>query len=197
MAAGALRPRQWLRWFAGLVLFALIGLVAFVATLPRVAAGREIAPADGIVALTGDNGRLIPAVELLEKNKGARLLITGVYPKTTKEKLKTLTQGGERFDCCADLGFEATSTRGNAREAASWVNAHRYKSLIVVTADYHMPRSLLEFRAAMPDVRMEPYAVADDARPTLLHAWRRWSEEYGKYIAAYLRIAASRLMPPA
>ncbi len=34
-----------------------------------------------------------------------------------------------------------------------------YHSLRLVTASYHMPRSLLEFRRAMPDIEILPYPV--------------------------------------
>ena len=107
----------------------------------------------GIVALTGGDERLDAAVSLLENRSGQRLLISGVHPTTTKQELKLLSHGGRRFDCCADLGYAAENTHGNAEEAARWARAHRFKSLIVVTARYHMPRSLTEFQAAMPGVR--------------------------------------------
>ena len=105
------------------------------------------------MALTGEGGRLAPAVLLLEHGGGKRLLITGVNKATTKRSLKTLLQdAGAAFDCCADLGFAAADTRGNAEEAAQWARQHNYRSLIVVTTSYHMPRSLAEFGAQMPDV---------------------------------------------
>lgn len=174
---------------AAAAIFYALGFALFAASVPAaVAADAEMTKADGIVALTGDNSRLGPAVVLLERGLGERLLITGVFPRTTKQELRQLLQGGARFDCCADLGFEAVDTRGNAREAAAWLRANHYKSLIVVTADYHMPRSLLEFSAAMPKIVLQPYPVAEDSAMGWWRKMRRLHGEYTKYLAAYLRI---------
>ncbi len=145
------------------------------------------------MALTGGDARLRSAVALLEHGAAQRLLITGVHPTTTKAELRVLSHGGARFDCCTDLGFEAANTRGNAEETArNGPRDHHYKSLIVVTASYHMPRSLTEFGAEMPDERLVPYPcravgcgpdrlVAQSARHLhLLHG------EYAKYLASFI-----------
>src|SRR6266700_3919923 len=118
-ANGAKRPRRRFRLLLAAVLVLLlllgIGFGRFLATLPS-AASDLTAQADGIVALTGEGSRLAPAVTLLEKGSGKRLLITGVNPQTSKPYLKKLLHGGDAFDCCADLGFVALDTRGNAQE---------------------------------------------------------------------------------
>jgi uncharacterized SAM-binding protein YcdF (DUF218 family) len=127
---------------------------------------------------------------------GQRLLITGVHPETTKEELKRLLHGGARFDCCADLGFTATDTHGNAQETAAWAHSHGYNSLIVVTAAYHMPRALLEFGAEMPDVRLVPYPVeievVDPSSGWNLETLRILNGEYVKYAASIARITLER-----
>ncbi len=111
------RVRQGLG-FLGLILFLAVvygaGFLAFVAYLPDVATGAH--RADGIVALTGGDERVEAAVNLLENSFGKRLLISGVHRAITKEQLKHLAHGGPRFDCCADLGYTAENTRGNAQE---------------------------------------------------------------------------------
>jgi len=165
-----------------------IGFAIFLVQLPTPRLGTA-AKADGIVALTGEGGRLGPAVTLLESHNGRRLLITGVNMHNTKHDLKLLLHGGDAFDCCADLGFAALDTRGNAAEAARWARGNGYGSLIVVTANYHMPRSLLEFGAQMPDVKLVPYPVAADMLKTL--SWenaKRLNGEYIKYLASLARI---------
>jgi uncharacterized SAM-binding protein YcdF (DUF218 family) len=181
---------------AVLVAYAL-GFTFFVANLPS-PRGSAAAKADAIVALTGGGGRLAPAVTLLENGNGKRLLITGVNKLISKHALKTLLHGGAAFDCCADLGFAAQDTRGNAAEAAVWAREHRYGSLIVVTANYHMPRSLVEFGAAMPDVRLVPYPVSAD--PVTALSWdnaRRLHGEYVKYLASMVRVSAAGAFPHA
>src|SRR5207248_11268271 len=99
-----------------------------------------------------------------------------------------MLHGGRRFDCCADLGFSATNTHGNAMETARLARAHHFQSLVVVPANYHMPRSIAEFSAAMPGVRLVPYPV-----PEIVAARRWWLEpgafktlqyEYAKYLGS-------------
>lgn len=167
----------------------LAGFVLFVSHLPRTPhVPKQV---QGIVVLTGGDTRLDTAVGLLEKGVGERLLITGVHPQITKDELKKLTSGGKRFECCVDLGYAAEDTRGNAEEAASWARFHHYSSLLVVTARYHMPRSLAEFRAAMPDLKIVPYPV--DPESINLEGWwhngralKVLSAEYTKYLAVSL-----------
>jgi uncharacterized SAM-binding protein YcdF (DUF218 family) len=173
----------------------IAGFVVFVLNLPAPMA--HMHPAQGIVALTGGDERLAAAVNLLETHQGQRLLVSGVHPTTTKAELKRLSHGGTRFDCCADMGYAAENTRGNAEEAAAWVRAHRFKSLIVVTARYHMPRSLTEFQAAMPGVTLEPYPV--EPQDIDLGGWwhdgralRVLSGEYTKYLASTVMNAVDR-----
>jgi uncharacterized SAM-binding protein YcdF (DUF218 family) len=173
----------------GALAFLGIGFAFFVANLPAPATGPS-AKADAIVALTGQGGRLGPAVTLLESGHGQRLLITGVNKLTSKGDLKKLLHGGDTFDCCADLGFAALDTRGNAEEAARWVRAHRFRSLIVVTADYHMPRSLVEFAAQMPGVQLLPYPVpAETPKAMNWDSAKRLSGEYVKYLASMVRVS--------
>ncbi len=176
-------------WRAALMLLAVYfaGFVAFVSTLPSGPAGAV--HGDGIVVLTGSKERLDAAVALFEHGVGKRLLISGVHPFITKEQLKRVLHGGRRFDCCVDLGFAATNTHGNASEAAHWARAHHYRSLVVVTANYHMPRSIIEFHAALPGVRLVPYPVVEEN----LDGWDWWLDshalrtlhvEYAKYLGS-------------
>lgn len=174
---------------AGVALLYALGFLVFAGSLPH--RPEKVAHADGIVALTGGDARLDTAVALLEHGAGKRLLITGVHPAITKPEIKQLAHGGRKFDCCADLDFAAEDTRGNAAEAASWVKAHGYKSLILVTANYHMPRSLAEFSADMPGVRLEPYPVEPEGVDFAawwrdVHTIRLLQVEYVKYLASFV-----------
>lgn len=192
--SGGRRPGLLSLAFLGLVLYAA-GFGFFVATLPRPANAGASVKADAIVALTGEGDRLSPAVALLEQGSGQRLLITGVNKLTTKRELKALLHGGGAFDCCADLGFAAADTRGNAEEAAQWAADHRYSTLIVVTAAYHMPRSLLEFGERMPNVTLVPFAVPGDTpNATLWQNARRLHGEYAKFLASLARVLANDLI---
>jgi uncharacterized SAM-binding protein YcdF (DUF218 family) len=181
------------------------GLFAFAARVERSTPAPFPAPADGIVTLTGANSseRLAAAVELLAENRGRRVLVSGVNRKASRDDIRTVSKAVRRlYDCCVDLGFTAADTVGNARETAEWARAMRYNSLIVVTADYHLPRAMLELRAVMPEKQLTPYAV-----PTASLEARRWWRrprsarlmvvEYSKYLAILGREAVLGLGPRA
>lgn len=185
-------------FFTATVLVALVyglGFVLFVSLLPQTP--REVPKADGIVVLTGGGTRLDRAEALFERGVGKRLLISGVDQATTKETLKHLIHGGPRFDCCVDVGYAAEDTRGNAQETKAWTEAHDFRRLLLVTARYHMPRSLQEFSSAMPDVTFLPYPV-EQGRIDLAGWWRYPNtvlllhREYVKYLASLITTNMAR-----
>ena len=178
---------------AGLVALLIFtaGLLAFADRIARETPAPRPSPADGIVTLTGGSGlRLRTGVDLLEAGMGGRLLVSGVNHAVSRNQIWGMTGAAKPlFDCCVDLDFTAADTIGNAREAARWARAMGYQSLILVTADYHMPRAALELRARLPEARIAAYPVATpdlDARhwqDSSLGA-RRMVFEYLKYLVA-------------
>jgi uncharacterized SAM-binding protein YcdF (DUF218 family) len=146
--------------------------------------------ADAIVALTGGSlERLTTGVRLLEEHKGERLLISGVNRVVTDEELldNALGVDPELARCCIDLGRSAEDTLGNASETAAWAREHRYTNIILVTDDYHMPRSRAELQLALPEAEIHPYPVR--TRWTDPKVWRsdlgaatRLGAEYVKYL---------------
>jgi uncharacterized SAM-binding protein YcdF (DUF218 family) len=147
------------------------------------------------VVLTGGEPRLDIAVSLFESGVGKRLLISGVSPTTSRESVKQVSGGKARFDCCADIGY-AADTRGNADETAEWAHRHQFRSLTVVTARYHMPRTMHEFSRAMPDITLLPYPVDQDGID--LSGW--WSHPQtvqllNREFVKYLGSLATSLIP--
>lgn len=176
------------------------GLLAFAARVGASTPAPDPPESDGIVALTGASSlRIEAAVELLEQGLAERLLISGVNPDSTRAEVREATNtAGRAFDCCVDLGFQAENTIGNARETAAWARYHHYRTLIVVTADYHMPRALLELRGAMPGMTLHPYPVVTQTLD--VHHWwatpeaaRRMVLEYCKYLAVLGRSGLQQL----
>jgi uncharacterized SAM-binding protein YcdF (DUF218 family) len=149
--------------------------------------------ADAIIVLTGGQSRLDAAMTLLESGKGERLLISGVHPSATRRQLQ-IAMGGDKklFACCVDLDRTALDTIGNAEESAKWVETHDYGSVILVTNNYHMPRSLLEMGRLLGKARLEPYPVVNSnldngewlTKPAAL---RVLFTEYNKYLLALAR----------
>ena len=172
-----------------------LSFVLFVSNLP--VAPAELPRADGIVALTGGGDRLDAAVALFETGVGKRLLISGVSQETTKETLGKMAGGGARFSCCADIGYAAEDTHGNAEETANWAKANHFDSLVIVTSRYHMPRAMQEFSAVIPDVTLIAYPV-DQPGVDLGGWWRHprtiqlLHREYMKYLASLVTTRLAR-----
>ena len=201
-AIGRLARRLWrlvvLATFALAVAF-VAGFLWFVASVPT----EEVTidrPADGIVVLTGGASRITDAIELLAAGRGKRLLISGVHPTTSSSELARLSPAYRRWmTCCVDLGHAAINTTGNAIETRQWVTDRGFRSVIVVTSNYHMPRTMAELRRRMPDVALVPFPVITDKMRS--EAW--WSStstakllfsEYLKYLVTAARV---RLETPA
>jgi len=186
------------------LLWLSIALAGFVAGFIAFAVGAtsvhepQVRRADAIVVVTGGEDRISAALALLRQGNGRRLLISGVNPRTSGAAIRDHT--GERrqlFECCVDIGREASDTAGNAEEARDWATSRGYRSLIVVTSSYHMPRTLAEFAHAMPDVDLIEHPVFSRhvrGKPWWQHpaTLRLLAGEYVKYIAAGARLGWAR-----
>jgi uncharacterized SAM-binding protein YcdF (DUF218 family) len=96
------------------------------------------------------------------------------------------------------LGRGATSTHGNAEEAAAWVRDNHVRSLIVVTASYHMPRAMVEMARALPGVRLYAAPVfPPDFRLLSWHGARLVAQEYMKLVAAWVGLTSWQVSPGA
>lgn len=196
-----LHPRsKWRRAFlAGLLTVAagaafFAGGFAFFANhVAKLTTPAELRPADGIVVLTGGQSRIDAAIGLLKDGMGKRLLISGVNPVARIDDLRLAT-GSDRtlFNCCVDIDRVALNTIGNAEESGKWASANTFGSIIVVTNNYHMPRSLLEMRRILPMADLQPYPVVntplrDGAWLAKPDALRVLFTEYAKYVASLAR----------
>lgn len=179
--------------FVAIVAAWTAGFVLFIRGLPEPPARTEL-QAEGIAVFTGGGGaRITAAMEIFKNGDGKRLLISGVNPETSRERLSSLWTGdAEQFECCVDLGRQAQSTRGNADELKSWVTEKDYQSVILVTSEYHMPRALLVTQTRMPDVKVRPFAIKsgllnERRRPATFDAVRKIAGEYSKYLIAKIQ----------
>jgi uncharacterized SAM-binding protein YcdF (DUF218 family) len=177
-----------------LVVVWFVGLLAFAGRIEKLTPAAVPPVSDAVAVLTGaSTERIKVAVRLLEEGKGKRLLVSGVNTEVTREDLQAVTGAWKPiYQCCVDLGFEAADTKGNAQEIAAWAEKHSFRQVIVVTADYHMPRSMLELRGEMPGAKLIPYPVKTDA----MDAGRWWQDqtqvrrmtlEYCKYLAVLVQ----------
>lgn len=180
----------------------MVGLVAFAQRVERSTPPVEPPVADAVVALTGASDlRLEAAARLLERGKGKRLLISGVNREASRDDILAVSRAVKPiYDCCVDLGYAAADTVGNAEEIAEWARGKSFTRLIVVTSDYHMPRSILEIRAAMPEATLIEYPVVTGLVD--VDRWwrnegdaRRLIVEYSKYLAILARESFLALGP--
>ncbi len=149
--------------------------------------------ADGIVTLTGGAQRIDEALQLLAQGQGKRMLISGVNERTTREEIvRRNPSHASLFNCCIDLDYMARNTIGNAIQARRWAVANNFSSLIIVTSNYHMPRTMVELRHVMPNIQKIPYAVSAGSIQT--DGWwhdgttlQRLANEYIKYLVAWVR----------
>ena len=193
---GLLRAAALAVLAAGLV--GVGGFVAFLMQL-RVEESKPSRTADGIVVLTGGSSRVSDAIELLASGYGKRLLISGVHRTNGANDIsRSVPESKDWFGCCVDLDRSAVNTRSNAAETKRWASERGFRSLIVVTSNYHMPRAIVEMSHAMPDIELIPFSVIGDK-------WRDevwWSSgatmrlllsEYAKYLAVEARVRLARL----
>jgi uncharacterized SAM-binding protein YcdF (DUF218 family) len=173
----------------------LVALVWFGSTMPDAPADTATAT-DAIVVLTGGEKRLEAGVDLLRQQKAPRLYVSGVNQRLEKGEL--LKQAGNPPpDLAARIEFDvrAGSTAGNAKETARWFNSHNLKSMRLVTANYHMRRSVLQFERELPRARLIRHPVV----PPHLGPGEWWSNRIGietvarefvKYVATLLGFAS-------
>jgi len=184
--------------FFCLLLVAAAGVAGFLYFAETVAglAVPDDPKADAIVVLTGGYQRIDHAIGLLESGAGERLLISGVNPATSGNQIQRLTQSSPAlFTCCVDMGYDAMDTIGNANETARWISDHGFRRVLVVTNNYHMPRSLLELKLSDRRTEFVAYPVVNTdlrngnwlSQPGILRALL---SEYIKYSVARLRAIA-------
>jgi uncharacterized SAM-binding protein YcdF (DUF218 family) len=184
-----------------------VGFVRFVQHLPQPTSDQS--NTDAIVVLTGGGERISAGLSLLEAGKARRLFVSGVHRGVGVGELLRIDRGTSSarpadadLAVRIDLGDTAGDTFGNSVESVAWMRLNHFTTMRLVTADYHMPRALIEFRMEAPDIVIVPNPV----QPLKAAADRWWrdkatlgllSGEYGKYLVAKWRFLFVRFMDKA
>ena len=171
-----------LAWVAGLLWFA--------SAIPA-AVSDTTTHTDAIVVLTGGAERIETGLSLLDAGLADHLFVSGVGEQVKTGDLlpRTPTLRADAREKIT-VGTAANNTPGNALETAAWARTMDVHSIRLVTASYHMRRSLLEFHAAMPGIAIVPHAVFP---PNVKSDWWRWpgtasllAREYTKFVVTWV-----------
>ena len=170
-----------LRLTALLLLLYALGFALFAVTLGH-SAGAE--KTDAIIVLTGGAGRIERGIAVMKRGEAKRLLVAGADPSVTRgDLIRRLHGDGELVRCCVDLGSESVDTRSNAEEALRWIDKHHYRSVRLITSDWHMHRAAYEFRSQLGRrITLIPDALP--TRPTFITLFG----EYNKYVLRRLSV---------
>ncbi len=173
----------------GSVLLWCVGLYIFTISLPEATDTNARQAADAIVVLTGGVDRLEEGFRLLKEGRAKAMLISGVGKGAQLHELPgaTLIENDPQLASRVSLGYMADSTRTNALEARDWMLDHGYRSMLLVTASYHIPRSLLDFSLLMPGYTILPHPVepSDFSRKVWWkdsRSLRLLASEFNKYL---------------
>jgi uncharacterized SAM-binding protein YcdF (DUF218 family) len=169
-----------LRALSFLLLIYLLGYALFAVLLPKAAGDQRT---DAIVVLTGGAKRIERGIELLERGRAERMLVSGVERTVRPVDLAQTYQANEAlFDCCIDLGRESVDTRSNAEETAQWLRRNKFRTVRLVTTDWHMPRARFELARQTDDVEVLGDAIQSNPSFTQLFT------EYNKYLLRHAAI---------
>jgi uncharacterized SAM-binding protein YcdF (DUF218 family) len=163
------------RLLSGVIIVWALGFALFAVTLP-VPASNEAT--DAIVVLTGGPGRVRHGLSLLAAGRAKRMLVSGVDRRVKPHELAAEYDfPAQLIDCCVDLGHESVDTRSNAEETAAWVKRRGFRTIRLVTTDWHMPRARYELER-MVDPNVEIISDAVVSEPGLVALLK----EYNKYL---------------
>lgn len=170
----------------------LAGYAAFSAHI----SGLKFAPtekADAVIVLTGGAGRIGMGLDMLAARQGSHLFITGVNNQVDMPTIMRMWRGDNTdiVTCCVTLGHQAHNTHQNAAEARKWVSGVRdVRSAYIVTSSYHMPRTILEFRQALPGITLYPAPVPYGTGPDhdQKNFWHLAFSEYNKTLLTWIRV---------
>ncbi|MGH1397885.1 MAG: YdcF family protein [Alphaproteobacteria bacterium] len=187
------RRKRILTFTLTLPLLWLIGFAAFASYALNIQPDKTIKTSDAIIVLTGGTDRVDTGLTLFASGKAANLFISGVHKDTPKKDIIALWKGQTALPpCCFDIGQTATTTLENAAEITAWTTDKKIFDALLVTSNYHMPRAMMEMRAAMPTIHFTPHAITQTDLPT--HEKRIWEllfSEYHKFLIRFFTLLVS------
>lgn len=151
---------------------------------------------DAIIALTGGKNRIAEAVNLLNKGLADKMFISGVQKDISLKEIKQRKDVKIETKREIELGNQSTNTVENAIETNEWINKNKIKSIRLVTSNYHLPRSIEEFRSRNPKLIIIAHPVYSE------RVSKKWwknegsfcliASEYSKFLYVYIRTALNQ-----
>ena len=179
----------FLFWLAANI---VVGLIAFLILVKSNFSQEKILFQDtkSVVVATGGSNRILKGINLIEDNIERKMLITGVGKGISKIDIAKAINANQKqsniLNCCVDLDLTAINTQGNAMEASEWLKKNDSKNSFLVTANYHMPRLILEFKRVNPRINLNIIPVKPDLDPInkmyLPNNFILISKEYLKFV---------------
>ena len=146
---------------------------------------------EAIIVLTGGKNRITEAGKLYNRKLGDKLFISGVNEQVSLGQIERRNEIKLKSKSKVELGQKARDTIGNAEESVEWINQNHIDSVRLVTSNYHIPRSLLEFKSRLPDLEIIAYPVYSEN--VQKQWWKSWgsfvllTSEYNKYLYVWLK----------
>ena len=146
---------------------------------------------EAIIVLTGGKNRTTEAGKLYNRKLGDKLFISGVNKQVSLGQIEKRNEIKLKSKSKVELGQKARDTIGNAEESVEWINQNHIKSVRLVTSNYHIPRSLLEFKSRLPDLEIIAYPVYSEN--VQQQWWKSWgsfalfANEYNKFLYVWLK----------
>lgn len=173
-----------------LCLIWVLGWLWFAASVVSMKPDDDWVKTDAIIVLTGGGNRVNTGLDLLAADKAQYLFISGVNAQVKPAELIGLWKGDHaKVLPRMILGYAAADTASNAIESQEWILKNNIKTVRLVTANYHMARSMLMFHEQVPDVTIYRHPVIpDDFEPWSRGFWVLTFSEYNKMLATWLRL---------
>ena len=159
-----------------------------------------------VVILTGGTNRIKEGFEVIYKLDkksitNLKVLVSGTGKGFSKLSLQEKLNPGfdlRLIECCVELDSVSQNTYSNAIETSKWVSKNNIEEILLITSNYHIPRSILEFQNKMPNLKILYYPIIPKKHQ--INKWLKSFEtfslifiEYCKYIIANVRIKTLRI----
>lgn len=155
---------------------------------------------DAIIVLTGGAFRIETGIDLYRAKHAHYLYISGVDPGTDViDRIKSNGVSDQDLSCCVVIESLAKDTNDNAYFTNQWIRKQHIESATIVTANYHMPRSLVEFSLLDGHTQLYPFSITPES--VMFKKWWAFKgsrelivEEYNKFLFAGLKLCLIKLL---